>query len=157
MFCSNCGKEVAENAVVCVGCGVALKKSTARSPAVLNKEALFPKIAVSVVSVVTVLLSLCSFICIIIAICLYETPSVSVSNFTTSSPYASFYGGLDFYNIPLLYGLFVVLNTLFIKHFYQQTDSVVIKRCYNVAVLIMLCVLFLLVFITIIKICAINS
>ena len=27
MFCYNCGKEVDDNAVICVNCGVALKKS----------------------------------------------------------------------------------------------------------------------------------
>ena len=64
MFCYNCGKEVDDNAVICVNCGVALKKS---EPSETKVEEEKPKrgkgiasMILGIVSIIFVLLCLAS-------------------------------------------------------------------------------------------------
>lgn len=48
MFCPKCGKEVVDDAVVCVHCGRAIKEEPAAEPKVVNKEHNEPKTGIGV-------------------------------------------------------------------------------------------------------------
>ncbi|MDC0145248.1 hypothetical protein OAI93_01470 [bacterium] len=77
MFCKECGKEIKKNAVICIGCGIAIKSNEIKS----NEK---PHMSIPIISMITGVLGLFTFLddspwdyeTLIGCLILYSMPSI---------------------------------------------------------------------------------